>query len=66
LSLINEGYIFTRGSTWIRWDKVSVQTGGMGGFPKKNLKKFIKFWADGWTSGMGGLEEWVDGWVGKS
>ena len=22
---------------------------------KKNLKKFIKFLADGWTSGMGGL-----------
>ena len=26
LSLINEGYIFIRGSTWISWDKVSGQT----------------------------------------
>jgi hypothetical protein len=46
----NEGYIFIRGSTRIRWDKVSVQTGGA--------------WVVCLLMGMGGLErereEWVD------
>ena len=51
LSLINEGYRFTRGSTCICWCMVSGQTGWygwMGG---------LEEWVDGWTSGMGG---WVD------
>ncbi len=50
----NEGYIFIRGKTWIRWDKVSVHTGGaLGG-----VGVFLSGWVGyGWTRGMGG---WVD------
>ena len=42
LSLINEGYIFIRGSTCIR-SMYGLRTDGRG---------------------MGGLVEWVDGWMG--
>jgi hypothetical protein len=57
LSLINEGYIFIRGSTWISWDKVSGQTREglwmssdvllMGGFRRVQM--------GGLFVGMGGL-----------
>ena len=50
----NEGYIFTRGSTYIRsLYGLRTDVRGMGG---------LEEWVDGWSRGMGGLEEWV-GWV---
>ena len=53
----NEGYIFTRGSTYIRsLYGLRTDVRGMGG-----LEEWVGWW-NGWTrgmGGMGGLEEWV-------
>jgi hypothetical protein len=66
LSLINEGYIFIRGSTWISWDKVSGQTREglwmssdvllMGGFRRVQM--------GGLGVGMGGWVDLWNGWMG--
>ena len=68
LSLINEGYIFIRGSTWLSWDKVSGQTREglwmssdvllMGGFRRVQMGGLFVGMVCRY-GGMGGFMEWV-------